>query len=135
PAARHAIERGATVVVSTATIALQRQLIDRDLPRLAAALGDRLGRPPVFAILKGRRNYLCLLRAQGDSPADPEDTLFDPGATSAVGRQVRRLHEWAATTETGDRDELVPGVDDRAWRQMSVSAQECIGVQRCPFGT
>jgi ATP-dependent DNA helicase DinG len=135
PAARHAIERGATVVVSTATIALQRQLIDRDLPRLAAALGDRLGRPPVFAILKGRRNYLCLLRAQGDAPADPEDTLFDPGATSAVGRQVRRLHEWAATTETGDRDELVPGVDDRAWRQMSVSAQECIGVQRCPFGT
>jgi ATP-dependent DNA helicase DinG len=135
PAVRHAIERGTTVVVSTATIALQRQLIDRDLPRLSAALQDSLGRAPVFAILKGRRNYLCLLRAQGDAPADPEDTLFDPGATSVVGKQVKRLHEWAEHTQTGDRDELVPGVDDRAWRQVSVTAQECIGVQRCPFGT
>jgi ATP-dependent DNA helicase DinG len=135
PAVRHAIERDTTVVVSTATIALQRQLIDRDLPRLADALAPSLGRAPVFAILKGRRNYLCLLRAQGGAPADPEDTLFDPAATSAVGRQVKRLHDWAAQTTTGDRDELVPGVEERAWRQVSVSAQECIGAQRCPFGT
>jgi ATP-dependent DNA helicase DinG len=135
PAIRHAIEQDATVVVSTATIALQRQLIDRDLPRLAAALAGQLGREPKFAILKGRRNYLCLLRAKGDAPADPEDTLFDPGQTSVIGRQVKRLHEWAAQTQTGDRDELVPGVDDRAWRQLSVTAQECIGVQRCPFGS
>jgi ATP-dependent DNA helicase DinG len=135
PAVRHAMERGTTVVVSTATIALQRQLIDRDLPRLAAALAGSLGRTPAFAILKGRRNYLCLLRTQGDVPADPEDTLFDPSATSVLGRQVKRLHEWAAETKTGDRDELVPGVDDRAWRQVSVTAQECVGVQRCPFGT
>jgi ATP-dependent DNA helicase DinG len=135
PAIRHAVEQDTTVVVSTATIALQRQLIDRDLPRLADALTPSLGRAPVFAILKGRRNYLCLLRAQGDAPAEPEDTLFDPAATSATGRQVVRLHEWAAETTTGDRDELVPGVEDRAWRQVSVSAQECIGAQRCPFGT
>jgi ATP-dependent DNA helicase DinG len=135
PAVRHAIEQNATVVVSTATIALQRQLIDRDLPRLATALAGQLGREPAFAILKGRRNYLCLLRAKGDAPADPEDTLFDPSQTSAIGRQVKRLHEWAAETQTGDRDELVPGVDDRAWRQLSVTAQECIGVQRCPFGS
>ena len=89
PAIRHALEQDTTVVVSTATIALQRQLIDRDLPRLATALSDELGREPVFAILKGRRNYLCLLRAKGDAPADPEDTLFDPGQTSAIGRQVQ----------------------------------------------
>ena len=37
-------------------------------------------------------------------------------------------------TTTGDRDELVPGVPEAAWRQVSVSAQECIGAQRCPFG-
>jgi ATP-dependent DNA helicase DinG len=135
PAVRHAMEQGTTVVVSTATIALQRQLIERDLPRLAAALGPSLGRAPQFAILKGRRNYLCLLRAQGEVPADPADTLFDPAATSAVGKQVKRLHEWAAETKTGDRDELVPGVEDRAWRQVSVAATECIGVQRCPFGS
>ena len=46
-----------------------------------------------------------------------------------------RLHEWADQTTTGDRDELVPGVPEAAWRQVSVSAQECIGAQRCPFGS
>ncbi len=48
---------------------------------------------------------------------------------------MQRLHEWAAETKTGDRDELVPGVSEQAWRQVSVSARECLGVQRCPFGT
>ena len=135
PAARHAVGESGTVVVSTATIALQRQLIDRDLPRLAAAITPALGREPVFAILKGRRNYLCLQRLRGGQADDAEEALFDPGAVSAVGRQVQRLHDWAAATKTGDRDELVPGVGDQAWRQVSVSARECLGVQRCPFGT
>ncbi|HTA11691.1 MAG TPA: ATP-dependent DNA helicase, partial [Streptosporangiaceae bacterium] len=140
PAVRHALggsEPGSsgTVVISTATIALQRQLIERDLPRLAASIGDLLGREPSFAILKGRRNYLCLNKVHGTAPEEPEDSLFDARSVSAIGRQVTRLHEWAATTGTGDRDELVPGVDDRAWRQVSVNARECIGAQKCPFGT
>ena len=134
PAAAHAMASGASVVVATATIALQRQLIDRDLPRLAAALEPLLGRPPTFAILKGRGNYVCRYRLHGGAPEDPGDTLFEPAAASAVGKQVQRLHEWAASTETGDRDELVPGVEDRAWRQVAISAKECIGAARCPNG-
>src|SRR6185437_3693229 len=135
PAARYAVAEHATVVVSTATIALQRQLIDRDLPRLAAAIAPVLGREPVFAILKGRRNYLCLQRLRGGPADDQGEGLFEPGAVSAIGRQVQRLHGWAATTKTGDRDEMVPGVSEQAWRQVSVSARECLGVQRCPFGS
>jgi ATP-dependent DNA helicase DinG len=135
PATAHALASGETVVVATATIALQRQLVDRDLPRLAEALEPLLGRPPVFAILKGRRNYLCLYRLRSGAPEEPGDMLFEPSAVSAVGEQVRRLSEWADRTTTGDRDELVPGVDDRAWRQVSVTAPECIGAQRCPFGS
>ena len=143
PAVRHAVTTGSTIVVATATIALQRQLIDRDLPRLVAALKPLLDREPVFAILKGRRNYLCLHRQKGGVGDDPQDALFDPaavfasteGPTSPLGRQVMRLHEWADQTTTGDRDELVPGVPEAAWRQVSVSAQECIGAQRCPFGS
>ncbi len=143
PAVRHAMTTGNTVVVATATIALQRQLIDRDLPRLATALKPLLAREPVFAILKGRRNYLCLHRERGGVAEDPQDALFDPvalsdqegGPASPLGRQVKRLHEWAEETTTGDRDELVPGVPEAAWRQVSVSAQECIGAQRCPFGS
>ena len=137
PAIRYAVATRNTVVVATATIALQRQLIDRDLPRLVAALRPLLGQEPAYAILKGRRNYLCLHRQRG-GPDDPQDALFEPvdsGPASPLGRQVKRLHEWAETTVTGDRDELVPGVPDAAWRQVSVSAQECIGAQRCPFGS
>ena len=143
PALRHAVTTGSTVVVATATIALQRQLIDRDLPRLVASLKPLLDTEPVFAILKGRRNYLCLQRQKGGVADDPQDALFDPaavsdsaeGPTSPLGRQVKRLHDWAEQTTGGDRDELVPGVPDAAWRQVSVSAQECIGAQRCPFGS
>jgi len=143
PAVRHALTTDSTVVVATATIALQRQLIDRDLPRLVTALAPLLGREPSFAILKGRRNYLCLHRERGGIAEDPQDALFDPaalsdsagGPTSPLGRQVKRLHEWAEQTTTGDRDELVPGVPEAAWRQVSVSAQECIGAHRCPFGS
>jgi ATP-dependent DNA helicase DinG len=145
PAVRHAMMTESTVVVATATIALQRQLIDRDLPRLVTALAPLLGREPVFAILKGRRNYLCLHRQRGADPNtdDPQDSLFEPvavsdregGPASPLGRQVKRLHEWAEETTTGDRDELIPGVPEAAWRQVSVSAQECIGAHRCPYGS
>jgi ATP-dependent DNA helicase DinG len=137
PAIRHALSTRSTVVVATATIALQRQLIDRDLPRLVTDLAPLLGQEPAFAILKGRRNYLCLHRQRG-GPPDDQEALWDPadtGPTSPLGRQVKRLHEWAEETATGDRDELVPGVPEAAWRQVSVSAQECIGASRCPFGS
>jgi ATP-dependent DNA helicase DinG len=133
PVARHAAAHGSAVVVSTATIALQSQLIDRDLPRLATALEPLLGRAPTFAILKGRRNYLCVNRLRNGAADDPQEELFDPRSVTEIGRQVQRLQEWAARTDSGDRDELVPGVDERAWRQVSVTARECIGAQRCPF--
>jgi ATP-dependent DNA helicase DinG len=132
PALRLAADRHGPVVVSTATIALQRQLIERDLPRLTDALRGPLGRTPVFAILKGRGNYLCLNKLRNGTPEDQQAGLFEP--VSALGAHVRRLHQWAASTSSGDRDEIVPGVPDQAWRQISVTARECLGSHRCPFG-
>jgi ATP-dependent DNA helicase DinG len=137
PALRLATGRRGPVVVSTATIALQRQLVERDLPRLADALRGPLGRTPVFAILKGRANYLCLNKLRNEAPEDPQDALFQQASyepSSALGANVKRLHQWAASTTSGDRDELVPGVPDQAWRQVSVTARECLGSHRCPFG-
>ncbi|RVW03673.1 ATP-dependent DNA helicase [Rhodococcus spongiicola] len=136
PSARHAIQSGRTVVVSTATIALQRQLVDRDMPRLADALAPALGRRPHFAILKGRNNYLCMNKIHTGMARDdpPEEELFDAFAVSRLGREVQRLTKWSSDTETGDRDDLVPGVSDQAWRQVSVSARECLGKSRCPVG-
>ncbi|MHA7649532.1 ATP-dependent DNA helicase [Mycobacterium sp. ML4] len=139
PAIVRAISDDAPVVVSTATIALQRQLVDRDLPRLAESLAGALPRRVTFALLKGRRNYLCLNKiydgGAGEEADDrPQEELFNPMAVTALGRDVQRLTEWSAATDTGDRDDLKPGVPDRSWSQVSVSARECIGVARCPFG-
>ena len=138
PAIARAVATNEPVVVSTATIALQRQLVDRDLPRLADSLAELLPRPPEFALLKGRGNYLCLNKIHNGS-ADPtgdqpQEELFEPVAATALGRDVARLTAWSSSTETGDRDELTPGVPDRSWGQVSVSARECIGAARCPFG-
>lgn len=138
PAIAWAVADDTCVVVSTATIALQRQLVDRDLPRLVEALAGALPRTPTFALLKGRRNYLCLNKIHGGpsgEPADPgQEELFNPAAVSAIGRDVQRLTRWASETETGDRDELRPGVPERSWAQVSVSARECLGATRCPYG-
>ncbi|HSA51892.1 MAG TPA: ATP-dependent DNA helicase [Yinghuangia sp.] len=121
------------VVVATATLALQRQLVERDLPRTVEALHPLLRRRPTFATLKGRSNYVCLHRLH-DGPPDDADALFDPSPTSPTGRDILRVRDWADDTETGDRDDLSPGVNDRAWAQVSVSSTECLGASKCPYG-
>jgi len=112
PAIRHAIARDTTVVISTATIALQRQLVTGTCPA-SPRHSPRAGPSAHVRILKGRRNYLCLHRLSGPDEVDDGEQLFDPFAISAMGRHVKRLHEWSSETDTGDRDELVPGVPTR----------------------
>ncbi len=141
PALRHALVSGRPVVVSTATIALQTQIVRKDLPRLVEALAPHLPRTPTYALLKGRANYLCKHKIGGGYPVD-----IDPGALFAevsadpsrggggerLGDQVRRLREWAEETDSGDRDSLEDAVSDRAWRQVSVTGNQCIG-SSCPM--
>jgi ATP-dependent DNA helicase DinG len=131
------------VVISTATLALQHQLVDHDLPRLADAVQPLLGHKPTFAVLKGRHHYLCLAKLDGGTAEEPDGLFETDGGSSGtkwlgeagrLGRQMQRLREWATETETGDRDELDPGVDETAWRQVSMPARECVGAMRCPFG-
>ena len=132
PAALHAAAAG-PVIVATATIALQRQLVERDLPRIAEALEPILGAPVTFAVLKGRNNYVCLQKLHGAVPEDEPDSLFD-APRSGLGAQAVAVREWAEATETGDRDEYPQDVDPRVWRAFSVGRRECMGEARCPFG-
>src|SRR5665647_761675 len=94
PAVAHAMASGRPAVVATATLTLQAQIVDRDMPRLAKAIAPLLGRQPTYALVKGRRNYLCKHKLTGG----------------------------------------FPDVAERAWRQVSVSAHECLG-GRCPMVT
>ncbi len=130
-------------VVSTATLALQRQVMTKDAPVAADAVEAVTGVRPSVALLKGWQNYLCRHRLAGGYPDDDADTLFSAGAATtpgrvgeadrgSVGEQIVRLREWAAETATGDRDDLIPGVSDRAWAHVSVSRAECLGPS-CPL--
>ena len=82
------------VVVSTATIALQRQLVNRDLPQLVDALTHALPRAPRFALLKGRQNYLCLNKIHNGAADDqtPPEELFDAAGGHRVGSRRAAAH-------------------------------------------
>ncbi|AMD88621.1 ATP-dependent helicase [Actinomyces radicidentis] len=143
PSMVHAVDAEERTVVSTATLALQRQVLTKDAPLAADAVEAVTGKRPTVALLKGWQNYVCKHRVDGGYPADDADALFSASdattrkrvgeaTTATLGEQVVRLREWAAETTTGDRDDLVPGVSDRAWAQVSVSKAECLG-SSCPF--
>ena len=138
PAIAHAVESGKPAIIATATLALQAQIVDRDLPRIADALAPVIGRRPTYGLVKGRRNYVCVNKLQGGYPDDDDEGLLSVGQVDQqagrLGAEVLRLREWAEETESGDRDDLVPGVSERAWRQVSVSALECLG-SKCPVVT
>lgn len=150
PLIAHSRHSGRPSVIATATLALQAQIVGRDLPRLLEAIGPKLEGTVDVALVKGRSNYLCKHKLSGGFPTDEpaegqlfalgEDTAVahpaataGGGPTTQLGREVKRLRDWAEETDTGDRDDLVPGVSDRAWRQVSVTALECLGAQRCPL--
>lgn len=149
PLIAHSLSSNKPALVSTATLALQTQIVGRDLPRLLETIRPALDRPVDVALVKGRANYVCLHKLDGGFPSEEpaEGQLFSLGEDTSVphvaaavggpasqlGKEVLRLREWAKTTDTGDRDELMPGVTDRAWRQVSVTAVECLGAQKCPL--
>jgi len=126
------------VVVATATLALQHQLVERDVPRLVAALADDPHAEAFdtsYAVLKGRSNYACLHRIREGVP-DEQGALVEVPEGS-LGRKVLDLRAWAEEEAegggTGERDRA-PRHTDREWRQVSVSHRECLGAARCSFG-
>lgn len=122
---------GRKVLVATATLALQRQLIERDLPAVVPALEKVLGREITYAIYKGVGNYICLQKMNSEEPdADGEIML----GISSLEKDAKRLHEWARKPGvSGDRDDA-PEVDRRVWAANSVSGRECVGADKCAFG-
>jgi len=127
-----ALVHGKKVLVATATLALQRQLIERDLPKIKEALEKELGRDLSFAIYKGVGNYLCLQKMNSELPDPDGEVLLEIGV---LGKDAKRLRAWAESPgASGDRDDA-PDVDRRVWLANSVSGRECVGADDCQFGT
>jgi ATP-dependent DNA helicase DinG len=112
-----AAELGRRVVISTGTKNLQEQLIDKDIPILARALGRDLQ----VAVMKGRGNYLCLLRFRS----------FEQAGSFRRFEEIhlfRAVAAWAPVTETGDRAEVADLPDGADfWREISAASENCIG--------
>lgn len=129
PAVFHARTRGRRVAIATANIALQEQLVGKDLPFLREVLPW----PFTFAILKGRANYLC-----PDRRADTVARRNLDGLSAAERRQAEDILAWSETTVAGDVSELPFVPPARVWSRFSVSADECRGeacalVEQCPY--
>ena len=115
-----ALESGRRVVVATATKALQEQLLAKDVPTAARALGREVR----VAVLKGRQNYLCRKQLQTFGPM-----LLREGRDA---RAFDALLPWIDATSTGDRAEAPVEPSDVLWAELAVGGDRCAG-RRCPF--
>lgn len=98
-------------IVSTASIALQDQLVNKDLAFLREALPHEFS----YALLKGKNNYLCLKRER---------------EFTRLGESYKKFNKWVSITETGDKDELsfIPDF----WTKVCGDSDDCSSV-KCPF--
>ncbi len=127
-----ALAHGKKVLVATATLALQRQLVERDLPKIKGALEKELGRELTFAVYKGVGNYVCLQKMNAEGSDPDGEVLMEIGA---LEKDAKRLRAWVETPgASGDRDDA-PVVDRRVWLANSTSGRECMGAEECPFGS
>src|SRR5215204_6428190 len=114
------VAAGRRAIVATATKALQSQLVERDLPRLADAFGT------TSALAMGRANYACFARMEALVGA----TQLAATATEEAALEVAA---WAADSVTGSRLDAPPGVRDDVWDLISTSGEDCPGQKGCPF--
>lgn len=127
-----ALVHGRKVLVATATLALQRQLVERDLPAVVPALEKALGREITYATYKGVGNYICLAKMNSEEPDPDSELLLE---ASYLEKDAKRLHAWARSKDvSGDRDDA-PEVDRRVWAANSLSGRECVGADSCAWGS
>ncbi len=130
------VTSGKKAVVATATKALQDQLVNKDLPQLARALGMPLN----YAVLKGRSNYICrkkladLAAVAGSEQGQliAADSALEAGR---IRKELEQLAAWAEQTPDGDEAGLDFKPSAQAWEAVSVSGRECPGAANCPSGS
>lgn len=146
PVLAHVVGSDERVVIATATLALQAQLANKDIPAALDAVESVTGKRPKAAILKGRTNYACLYRARSGEMAaqgslvgseDMQQASSELDPVSKLGVEVLALREWVEEeAERGglaDRDDA-PTHTNAGWQQVSIPTRECLGVSACPFG-
>ncbi len=116
-------------VIATATIALQNQLLDQDLPQVITALET----DTKIALLKGRNNYICNQKLKEFTTAKKSEQL-DLVVGETKNKDMKILTKWAQDTSTGDKEDLTISPSPQAWNTLSIRSNECPGATRCPSG-
>ena len=144
PAIALALARGTRVLISTATVALQEQLVNKDLPALAALMPQ----PFKFALAKGRGRYVCKLKldrlaGHGEAEEEGEDDLFAEEEAAARAKRPRheteaRIQFYSTMAQTlakgawdGDRDSLDTPPEPEVWSPVAAEGASCTG-KHCP---
>ena len=144
PAIALALARGTRVLISTATVALQEQLVNKDLPALAALMPQ----PFKFALAKGRGRYVCKLKldrlaGHGEAQEEGEDDLFAEEEAAARAKRPRheteaRIQFYSTMAQTlakgawdGDRDSLDTPPEPEVWSPVAAEGASCTG-KHCP---
>jgi ATP-dependent DNA helicase DinG len=119
PSIEFALGNNERIVVSTATITLQQQLFEKDIPLVAASLGKKVK----AVLVKGRGNYLCRRRLA--------ETTLEPPLDDLEYDELRSIAAWAETSENGSRSELSFLPREGLWSRVCSEADTCMGM-RCP---
>ena len=145
PAIALALSRGTRVVISTATVALQEQLVNKDLPALAALMPQ----PFKFALAKGRGRYVCKLKldrlagtGEAEDESDEDDLFAEEEAAERAKRPRQeteaRIQFYGAMAQTlakgawdGDRDSLETPPEPEVWSPVAAEGASCTG-KHCP---
>jgi ATP-dependent DNA helicase DinG len=115
------------VIVSTATITLQQQLFEKDVPLVIEAMNQKVRFKNKFkaAVMKGRNNYLCMRRLDGEA----KERL---GFMEEEEGDLQAIYERVAVSKTGVYSDLGFPPDDKVWARVCSEADDCMGVY-CAF--
>jgi len=118
------------LVIATATVALQEQIVLRDLPDLAV----RSGLTFQFALAKGRGRYVCVKRLddQLKSTGQADFAGFELASGDAAALYGRLLDSFANRSWDGELDSWAEGIDEADWRPITTDHRGCAN-QRCGF--
>lgn len=123
-----ALRQSGTVLIATATKALQEQYFNKDLPFMKKVFGDAF----TYAMLKGRNNYLCLKRFQ-EFKFNPPKSLWMKDFGQTVKQQIQAVDEWLKTSTYGDLDSLGFNLSPEIRNAICSSSDDCDGKKECLF--